>query len=206
MDTPRQAGWPQGLIVVMVGILPMMAIVTLMPIVPALVRNFQHVPGIQTLAPLVLSAPGLCVALFSPFAGILADRIGRRRLLLAFTTLYGIGGVLPFFLTDFNALMGSRLLLGVGEAFILTLGNTLMGDYFEQGERAKWLAWQSFVGPLLGALLLATSGRLSMIQWSLPFLIYGVALLMAAFAYFAAYEPQRAASRPTGTPMAAMPE
>ncbi len=199
MDTPRRAGWPQGLIVVMVGILPMMAIVTLMPIVPALVKNFQHVPGIQTLAPLVLSAPGLCVALFSPFAGILADRIGRRRLLLVFTTLYGIGGVLPFFLTDFNALMGSRLLLGVGEAFILTLGNTLMGDYFEQDERAKWLAWQSFIGPVLGALLLATSGRLSMIQWSLPFLIYGVALGMAAFAYFAAYEPQRAAARPAST-------
>jgi MFS family permease len=183
----------------MVGILPMMAIVTLMPIVPALVKNFQHVPGIQTLAPLVLAAPGLCVALFSPFAGILADRMGRRRLLLAFTTLYGIGGVLPFFLSNFEALMGSRLLLGVGEAFILTLGNTLVGDYFEKDERAKWLAVQSFVGPLLGALLLATSGRLSTIQWSLPFLIYGVALVMAVFAYFAAFEPQRVVARPADT-------
>jgi MFS family permease len=199
MDTPRRAGWPQGLIIVMVGILPMMAIVTLMPIVPALVRNFQHVAGIQTLAPLVLSAPGLCVALFSPFAGILADRIGRRRLLLVFTTLYGIGGVLPFFLSNFEALMGSRLLLGVGEAFILTLGNTLLGDYFEKDERAKWLAVQSFVGPLLGALLLAISGRLSTIQWSLPFLIYGVALMMAAFAYFTAFEPQRVVALPAGT-------
>jgi MFS family permease len=199
MDTPRRAGWPQGLVIIMVGILPMMAIVTLMPIVPALVKNFRHVPGIQTLAPLVLSAPGLCVALFSPFAGILADRIGRRRLLLAFTTLYGIGGVLPFFLSNFEALMGSRLLLGVGEAFILTLGNTLVGDYFEKDERAKWLAWQSFVGPVLGALLVATSGRLSTIQWSLPFLIYGVALVMAGFAYFTAFEPQRAAARPAGT-------
>ena len=182
----------------MVGILPMMAIVTLMPIVPALVKNFQHVPWIQTLAPLVLAAPGLCVALFSPFAGILADRIGRRRLLLAFTTLYGIGGVLPFFLSNFEALMGSRLLLGVGEAFILTLGNTLVGDYFEKDERVKWLAVQSFVGPLLGALLLAVSGRLSTIQWSLPFLIYGVALVMAAFAYFTAFEPQRVVARPAG--------
>jgi MFS family permease len=176
MDTSRRAGWPQGMVIIMVGILPMMAIVTLMPIVPALVKNFQHVAGIQTLAPLVLSAPGLCVALFSPFAGILADRIGRRKLLLVFTTLYGIGGVLPYFLTSFEALMGSRLLLGIGEAFILTLGNTLLGDYFEKAERAKWLAWQSFVGPALGAILVTGSGTLSAIQWNLPFLIYGVAL------------------------------
>jgi MFS family permease len=193
MDALRRAGWPQGLVIIMVGILPMMAIVTLMPIVPALVKNFQHVPGIQTLAPLVLSAPGLCVALFSPFAGILADRIGRRKLLLVFTTLYGIGGVLPYFLTSFEALMGSRLLLGVGEAFILTLGNTLLGDYFEKEERAKWLVWQSLVGPALGAILVTSSGTLSAIQWNLPFLIYGVALVMAAFAYFTAFEPTRAA-------------
>ena len=206
MDTPRRAAWPQGLVIIMVGILPMMAIVTLMPIVPALVKNFQQVPGIQTLAPLVLSAPGLCVALFSPFAGILADRIGRRRLLLVFATLYGIGGVLPFFLTSFAALMASRLVLGIGEAFILTLGNTLLGDYFEKAERAKWLAWQSFVGPALGAILVTSSGALSAIQWNLPFLIYGVALLMAAFAYFTAFEPQPAAAGGTPALAAASPE
>ena len=195
MDMPRRAGWPQGLVIIMVGILPMMAIVTLMPIVPALIRNFQHVPGIQTLAPLVLSAPGLCVALFSPFAGALSDRIGRRRLLLIFTALYGAAGVLPYFITSFEVLLASRLLLVIGEAFVLTLGNALLGDYFEKEERATWLAWQAFVGPVLGALLVTTSGHLSTIQWNLPFLIYGTALLLTVFAYFTAFEPQRAGAR-----------
>lgn len=191
MHTPRRAGLAQGLVIIMIGILPMMAIVTLMPIVPALVKAFPHVGGIQTLAPLVLSAPGLCVALFSPFAGTLTDKLGRRKLLIIFTTLYGIGGVLPFFITSFEALMAGRLLLGVGEAFILTIGNTLLGDYFQKEERAKWLMWQSFIGPALGALLVAGSGRLSMIAWNLPFLIYAVALAIAAFAVFAVYEPER---------------
>ena len=153
-------------------------------IVPALVQHFKDVPGIQTWAPLVLSAPGLCVALFSPFAGALTDRIGRRRLLLVFATLYGLGGILPFFLDSFEALFAGRLLLGVGEAFILTVGNTLLGDYFQKEERAKWLMWQSLIGPAAGVFLISSSGRLSMIQWNLPFLIYGLALLMAAFAFF----------------------
>lgn len=202
MHTPRRAGLAQGLVIILIGILPMMAIVTLMPIVPALVKAFPHVGGIQTLAPLVLSAPGLCVALFSPFAGALTDRIGRRRLLIIFTTLYGLGGVLPFFITSFEALMAGRLLLGVGEAFILTIGNTLLGDYFEKEARAKWPMWQSFVGPALGALLVAGSGRLSMVSWNLPFLIYAVALGIAAFAVFAVYEPERrteAAAHEPGT-------
>lgn len=191
MNTPRRAGLAQGLVIIMIGILPMMAIVTLMPIVPALVKAFPEVGGIQTLAPLVLSAPGLCVALFSPYAGALTDKLGRRKLLIIFTTLYGIGGVLPFFITSFEALMAGRLLLGVGEAFILTIGNTLLGDYFEKEERAKWLMWQAFVGPALGALLVAGSGKLSMIAWNLPFLIYASALGLAAFAVFAVYEPER---------------
>lgn len=191
MHPPRRAGLAQGLVIIMIGILPMMAIVTLMPIVPALVKAFPEVGGIQTLAPLVLSAPGLCVALFSPYAGALTDKLGRRKLLIIFTTLYGIGGVLPFFITSFTALMAGRLLLGVGEAFILTIGNTLLGDYFEKEERAKWLMWQAFVGPALGALLVAGSGRLSMVSWNLPFLIYASALGLAAFAVFAVYEPER---------------
>ena len=61
MTTPRRAGFAQGLVIIVIGLLPMMAIVTLMPIVPALVQHFKDVPGIQTWAPLVLSAPGLCV-------------------------------------------------------------------------------------------------------------------------------------------------
>ena len=195
MQPNRRAGVAQGLVIIMIGILPMMAIVTLMPIVPALVRAFPEVGGIQTLAPLVLSAPGLCVALLSPFAGTLTDKLGRRKLLLIFTTLYGIGGVLPFFITSFEALMAGRLLLGVGEAFILTIGNTLLGDYFEKEERAKWLMWQSLVGPALGAGLVAASGRLSEISWNVPFLIYASALGMAAFALFVVYEPERSTER-----------
>lgn len=193
--TPRRAGLPQAMVIIAIGLLPMMAIVALMPIVPALVRNFQDVPNIQTLAPLVLAAPGLCVALCSPFAGALTDRIGRRRLLLIFTVLYGLGGIVPFFLDSFVALFAGRLLLGVGEAFILTVGNALLGDYFEKDARAKWLMWQSIIGPVCGSLLLATSGRLAAVNWNVPFLVYSVALLIALAAYFVAYEPPLSAER-----------
>lgn len=190
MQANPRAGVAQGLVIIAIGLLPMMAIVALMPIVPALVRHFQHVPGIQTLAPLVLAAPGLCVALFSPFAGVLTDRLGRRRLLLIFTTLYGLGGILPFFLDSFEALFAGRLLLGVGEAFILTVGNALLGDYFEKEQRAKWLMWQSIVGPACGSMLLAISGRLVSVSWNLPFLVYAAALGIALAAFFFAFEPR----------------
>jgi MFS family permease len=192
MHTTRQAGVPQGLIIIAISLLPMMAIVALMPIVPLLVKSFQQVPDIQTLAPLVLSAPGLCVALLSPFAGWLADRLGRRQLAITFAAIYGIGGMMPFFIQDFGVLLAGRLLLGVGEAFILTMGNTLLGDYFDLEQRAKWLMWQGIVGSACGSALLAASGYLATFGWNFSFLVYGVALVIALAACFFLFEPERA--------------
>lgn len=199
MHTRRQAGLAQGILIVAIGLLPMMAIVALMPIVPLLVKEFSHMENIRTLAPLVLSAPGLCVALLAPFAGWAADRYGRRKLAIVFAAVYGVGGMVPFFLQDFTALMTGRLLLGVGEAFILTMGNTLLGDYFDKDQRAKWLMWQGIVGPACGSALLSASGYLAGFGWNFSFLVYGFALVIAVGAYFYLYEPERAAAPAAGS-------
>ncbi|MGD8779643.1 MAG: MFS transporter [Ignavibacteria bacterium] len=187
----RKAGLPQGVIIIIISILPMMAVVSLMPVVPAIRDNFKDVPYISTLAPLVLSAPGLCVALFSPFAGILTDKLGRRKLLLIFTFLYGIGGIMPFFIESFSVLLSGRLVLGIGEAFILTIGNALLGDYFDEAERAKWLMWQGIFGSVSGTLLLSFTGYLSTVDWNYPFLIYGIAFLVSIGAVIFIYEPEK---------------
>jgi len=199
MQARRQAGIAQGILIVAIGLLPMMAIVALMPIVPLLVKEFSHMPNIRTWAPLVLSAPGLCVALLAPFAGWAADRYGRRKLAIWFAALYGVGGMVPFFLHDFTALFAGRLLLGVGEAFILTMGNTLLGDYFDKDQRAKWLMWQGIVGPACGTALLSASGYLAGFGWNFSFLVYGLALLIALGAYFFLFEPERAPAPAPGS-------
>lgn len=201
----RKAGVPQALIIIFINMLPMMAIITLVPIVPAIIAYFKDVPNIQTLAPMVLAAPGLCVALLSPYAGYLSDKIGRRQLLLAFTLLYGIGGVLPFFIQSFPLLLGSRLLLGIGEAFILTIGSALWGDYYDQQQRTKWIVVQSITGTFLAALLLSLSGYLATYGWNYPFLVYSISFVIFLTSLIFIYEPQSARitaatvlTRPTG--------
>ncbi|MCU7549765.1 MFS transporter [Chitinophagaceae bacterium LB-8] len=189
ISTARRAGLPQALVVILINMLPMMAIIALVPVVPAIMEYFKDVPNINTLAPLVLAAPGLCVALLSPFAGYLADKLGRRNLLLFITFLYGIGGVMPFFIHSFSLLFASRLLLGIGEAFILTIGNTLWGDYFEPKERAKWIVIQSVTGTFLATLLLSFSGYLASFGWQYPFLIYSISFITLIATYLFIFEP-----------------
>lgn len=186
---PRQAGAIQGIIIVLINMLPMMAIVALMPVVPAIVENFKDIPHITTWAPLVLSAPGLCIALVSPYAGVLVDKFGRRRLLIATMILYGVGGLIPFFVNSFPALMGGRLLLGVGEAFVMTLANVLLGDYFSVKARTWWLVVQSVAGSACGTFLLYASGQLAAKGWQYPFLVYSAALVFALLSWLFIFEP-----------------
>ena len=176
----------------MINLLPMVAVVALLPIVPNIIGNFKEMPYITTLGPLVLSAPGLCVALFSPYAGHLTDKLGRRNLLLIFTLLYGLGGILPFFMTQFASLMTGRLLLGVGEAFVLTIGNTLLGDYYSTKDRSTWLMIQGIVASICGTLLLSLSGFLSKnYGWQFPFLVYSFAFIITIATYLFIFEPDR---------------
>lgn len=185
----RKAGTIQAWIVIMINQLPMMAIVALMPALPSLVEHFKDVPNGQMLIPMILTAPGLCVALLAPFAGHMVDKYGRRKLLLLFMFLYGLGGILPFFLDGFNTVISGRLLLGIGEAFVLVIGNTLLGDYFEMKERTKWLTFQGFFGSIVAAGLLALSGQLATIGWNYPFLVYGIAIILTVLASVFIFEP-----------------
>jgi MFS family permease len=71
--------------------------------------------------------------------------------------------------------MTGRILLGIAEAFILTIGNALLADYFPEEERPKWLSIQGMVGPFLAALIMFGSGFLAAKGWQYPFIVYALA-------------------------------
>lgn len=185
----RVAGIPQGVTVMFAAFLPILAIVGLAPAVPNIIAAFADVPGAATLVPLAVTAPGLMIALFSPLMGWLADRYGRRMLLVVATTVYGVFGLVPFFVGSIEALIGSRLLLGICEAAILTVTNTLIADYFTHDQRRGWLTFQGVIGPIFGTGTVVLAGFMAAQSWQLPFAIYAVAFPISLLMLFFLYEP-----------------
>ena len=185
----RRPGLGQGSTVIAAGFLPILAIVSLFPAVPSIIDHFAGDPEAGWKVPAMVSAPGLAIAAIAPFAGILVDRFGRRRLLLFSTFFYALIGVIPFFLDNLNAIYASRILLGVTEAAILTTLNTLIGDYWDDRGRRHWLALQGTVGPLLAAGMIYCAGMLTAVRWNGVFLIYLVALPIFAAMVVYLYEP-----------------
>lgn len=173
--------------------LPILAIVSLAPAVPTLIQHFAGVPYVETLVPLMLTAPGLVIAIAGPCTGWLADKFGRRKLLLSATLLYGICGTMPLYITSLTGIFCSRLGVGLAEAVVLTIANTMLIDYFDDKQRRFWLTVQGVIGPALAVLVLASSGYLTALRWNGAFMIYFVAILLFLAMYFWMFEPAQAA-------------
>ncbi|MBI1684086.1 MFS transporter [Caulobacter hibisci] len=191
MNAGRRPGTAQGVALLAATVLPIMGVVSLAPVLPRLLEVFGDQPNVHILVPVALTAPGLCIALLSPVAGVLTDWLGRRTLLLAGLGLYLVCGLLPFFLSTLPQLIASRVGLGVAEAIIMTGTTTLMSDYFTDGERQRWVAIQGGLGSLAGSVLFVAGGALGAIGWRWPFALYGLALPIMIAVAAVIWEPKR---------------
>ena len=198
MPESRQPGFMTGIALLVPITLSVMAIVLLAPILPLLLTEFSDMPGHEYWVPMILTVPALCVAVFSPVAGVLGDAFGRRRLLIVALAAYGVLGVLPVFLTDLSAILASRVGVGITEAMIMVLTTTLIGDYFTGERRDKWLAAQTAFASLSALVFFNVGGQLGQFGWRAPFWVYGSALAMLVLVLAFTWEPQGSARPSAG--------
>lgn len=114
-----------------------------------------------------------------PLAGVLADRYGRKPLLVAGLLLFGTAGSAIALTTDFTVALALRFLQGVGFAGLTPMIITSIGDLYRgtteataQGVRFTTSGVYQSVFPLVG-------GALVGIAWQYPFLIYAMAFPIA---------------------------
>lgn len=196
----RQAGVTQGLTIIAGSALPVMGVVLLSPVAFPMQKALAAMSGGSLrVGAIALTAPALAIALFSPIAGYLVDRLGRRAMLLCALFLYGILGVLPLFLLQPLAIVAARFGLGITEAVILAANFALIGDYFAGPSRDRWIAYKASVTGVAATGFYILGGALGGISWQTPFAAYSVAFVVLAVAFFVIYEPAPVAalSRPT---------
>ena len=121
--------------------------------------------------------PGILMA---PVIGILADRHGRRAVLVPCLLAFGAFGVLSAAAPSFWVLLALRVLQGIGSAGLINLAVVLIGDSFSGIERARRVGQNAAVltlslavFPPLGGLLTELGG------WRLSFAPYGIGLVTA---------------------------
>lgn len=190
MTAQRPAGTAQALLLLFGSCLPVLGAVLIAPVLPRMQAHFAETPGAAVLVPVALTLPALVIAFLAPLAGLLADRIGRRPLLLASMLLYSLCGVLPLWLDSLGLIVASRAGIGLAEAGIMTCCTTLMGDYFDGQRRERLFALQMVATSLSAALFMGLGGALGESGWRTPFALYAAGLLCLPLMAALLWEPQ----------------
>ncbi|MEO3803507.1 MFS transporter [Nonomuraea sp. B1E8] len=126
--------------------------------IPALMSELRATPAdIQW----IISAYTLAYAGLLLTAGGLSDRYGRKRLLIAGLSLFGLASLGAAFATSPEQLIAARALMGVGGCLVMPSTMSLLITVFDESERRTAIAaWSSIsiagilAGPSLGGLLL----------------------------------------------------
>ncbi|WP_406278495.1 MFS transporter [Nocardia sp. NBC_00881] len=153
----------------------------------------------------ILDIYGFLIAGLLITMGNLGDRIGRRNILLAGATVFGIASVIAAFAPSAGVLIAARALMGIGGATLLPSSLALISSLFSDArERAAAIGvWTAFfaggsaVGPIIGGVLL------HQFWWGSVFLInIPVLLILLAFGPFVLPEHRAGVLGPLDLPSA----
>ncbi|MGF6832253.1 MFS family permease [Paenarthrobacter sp. TE4293] len=192
----RTAGKTQAVLLVAGSCMPVLGAVLLAPVLPTLNQVFADTAGVAILVPLVLTLPALFVALFSPLAGYVADRVGRKQLLVFAMFAYALFGTAPLWLDSLGAIAVSRAGVGIAEAAIMTCCTTLITDYYDGPQRNKYLGLQTMVSALAATAFFALGGALGSISWRTPFWLYAVSAVLVVPMIVKLREPAKTQGQP----------
>jgi MFS family permease len=92
---------------------------------------------------------------------------------------YSMFGTAPLYLQSLGAIIGSRVLVGICEAAIMTCCTTLIADYWSGARRSRYLGVQVLVAALSATVFLGVGGALGSAGWRTPFWLYASAALIA---------------------------
>lgn len=146
-------------------------------IIGPVVRQIQLGVGVsESLAGLIITTHGALIVVVSPIAGTVIDRVGPRRPYVFGLLLYGIGGGAGVFVDSFGPLLVSRVVLGVGVAFVYTGVTVLLYTLYEGQRMERALGLRTSANSAGAAVWPLVGGALGTISWQAPFAVYLVAI------------------------------
>ena len=173
-------------------------------LVESLRRSELHLTDTQ--AGSLMSGFLIVFALVGPIFGFLGDSRSRPRLIAFGVACWSIATALSGLAWNFASLFAARAAVGVGEAAYVTIGPSLLSDYFPPGDRGRVMAIFFCAIPVGSALGYVVGGFMDVhFGWRMAFFVAGVPGLILALLCLGLRDPPRGGQdgKETGQPRAA---
>ena len=169
-DTPA-IPWrsPTLHVVLASSLMGVMGVSLLSPTLPAVQQAFGVTETQVSLLLTAFSLPGIVLA---PLIGVLADRYGRRAVLVPCLVAYGLAGGSVVLLRSFEVVLALRVVQGAAASGLVTLAVTLIGDSFAGRQRNQLMGVNGAVISVGTAAYPLLGGALAELTWTAPFALY----------------------------------
>lgn len=148
----------------------------LAPVLPEMVGPLHTTT--QNVA-LLMSVFTISTAFFTLVIGHFTDRVNRKRILVPCLLIYGLTGLVSFFVADFASLLLLRFLQGIGVAGMTTLAMLVIGDVYTGLDRVAAISKISITFALGSVFAPVIGGGLAVFGWNYAFLFFALSLPFA---------------------------
>lgn len=160
------------------------------PALPAMAAHFAEGRDGAFFAQIVMAVPALMIIVAASLSGFLAERVGRRAVMLTALVLYVVAGLACAVAPNAGTLIAARLVLGFAAGAVMTASMSLVADFPAGRERDRVLGYASASAALMAVLALTAGGALvQAFGWRGPFALYALGLPVLAVAFTAVSGP-----------------
>ncbi len=174
-------------IIFAVTLIAIMGVSSITPAFPKIVHGLNISPQEIGLLITVFTLPGVFLTLV---LGVLADRIGRKKILVPSLLLFGIAGGACTFARDLHWLLLLRFFQGVGAAALGSLNVTIIGDIYSGKQRTAAMGYNASVLSIGTASYPVIGGALATLGWFYPFLLPLIAIPVGLLVLFSLRNPE----------------
>lgn len=153
-----------------------MGISTITPVLPLMSQVFDVTASQIAWLITIFTLPGI---ILTPLLGMLADLIGRKKVLIPSLLIFSLAGFACAFAQSYEQLLLFRFFQGIGVAALGALNLTMIGDLFSGNRRATAMGYNSAVLSFGATLYPAIGGAMAILGWYFPFYLPLLALPVA---------------------------
>ena len=173
---PSKLNWAGKAVIIFGGVLPGIATGTISVMLPGISEAFGGGGDSNLWITMVATAAGLGMMLGAPIGGYIADRVGRRFVLMAAVALFAAFGLAAMTVTELWQLIAARLVIGFASGAMTATYVAIIADNFEEKDQGKWVGFNAAIAVLFVVVLNPVVGALVDEGWRNGFLVYAIGL------------------------------
>lgn len=170
-----------------VTLIAVMGIASITPAFPGIISYFSI--STQQVGWLIaaFTLPGIFL---TPITGVLADRFGRKLVLVPSLFIFGIAGFLCSFMRDFHSLLVLLFIEGIGASGLSSINITLIGDLYSGEKRTALMGYNASILSIGTAAYPALGGFIAAFGWQYIFYLPLLAIPLGIFVIFGLNTPE----------------